>query len=571
MPSDLRKLRNLVGLADCLQCDVDLLKSWQENKASFSRPLQIQRRTRSRRPRDVFAITDDASLMMLKDLVVVLDEFLRAIFPGIYPSRFAHGYVKKRSAFTNAAIHVGAAKLMKVDIRDFFPSIDQHKVREALLPFEIPDSGRDLLAELVTLDGTLPIGFPTSPLLSNIVLQQADERLAAIADTFKCAYSRYADDLSFSGGQLPSLSEIRSVLIDAGFSLANDKTVLTKRGQKMVVTGYDITSESPRLPKIQRHGLRQTAYYIAKFGVEGHSKYIGSSAQSESTRLQGRIDYLHASQPHLAAKLRAKLSERASELEALTQWHSRARARDKVIFIDETETENGAFAICAAVVDADSFATKRVTEVRDRLFLDPGFAQEKRDAATKNGLHYCDLPEDGRKEAVKLLASLTSLRIHISYSRKQILSPTQKQDLHERLLVAMFRHRMKEHHHGRVSFLVENTSYLSVAPLLAHLAIQYNRLPADKRCSELPSLALIKKLDDVRTCLPDIALGAWRRYADSKRDEDLESLRYRTIQRKVSTLYNDDTGVMHAKRNPFVPFRVAAAEERGAGRNELGS
>jgi len=115
------------------------------------------------------------------------------------PPECVTGFVRGRSIFDNARVHAGGGNLMVVDIEDFFPSITFEKVERVFASFGFPPGVARQLAALCCLHNRLPQGAPTSPAIANLVCKPLDEKLLELAKDWGAKYSRYADDLSFSG------------------------------------------------------------------------------------------------------------------------------------------------------------------------------------------------------------------------------------------------------------------------------------------------------------------------------------------------------------------------------------
>ena len=166
---------------------------------------------------------------------------LHNIFVHLPRCESTHGFVQERNIFTNATHHLAGNNLMVVDIHDFFPSISRERVVEVLrqhLPYYQVVASQ--LAGLCTLNGSLPQGAPTSPALANIAFFAADRRLAALSKTWGCTYTRYADDLAFSGERRFSKQDLKKVQIiveSEGFRLNRQKSRIVGSGDRQIVAG----------------------------------------------------------------------------------------------------------------------------------------------------------------------------------------------------------------------------------------------------------------------------------------------------------------------------------------------
>jgi hypothetical protein len=239
-----------------------------------------------------------------------LDSVQRRIGALLFPldltiGEHAHGYVARRSIKTNAAVHVGARHLQKFDIKEFFSNINAEMISSKLRSAGFGDGAAQLLSRLTTCRGSLPLGARTSPRISNLVLWDFDDRMAEVAAEQGLRYSRYADDLSFSG-TLPFdvEDEVEASLSLLGFSLNPAKTKLFKHGQPMFVTGLSVSDELfPRLRKRQKSRLRAEFFYVEKYGVDGHAETVGEDPNHAAARIMGQYHYARSIEPLFARRL----------------------------------------------------------------------------------------------------------------------------------------------------------------------------------------------------------------------------------------------------------------------------
>jgi hypothetical protein len=199
-----------------------------------------------------------------------------------------HGFVPDRSIVTAARQHCAASWILKLDIRDFFPSIDEGRVVELLSNLHYPAPAARLLARLLTLDGRLPQGAPTSPVLANLAFSDTDKRLVKIANHYALKYTRYADDLIFSSKKDWPGKELMETITHAirqeGWTVAKGKTRITLAPRRMSVLGLVVNGEVPRLPKSARNQIRQMRYFLQKgYGSDtDRNRFIGHIAYSNS-------------------------------------------------------------------------------------------------------------------------------------------------------------------------------------------------------------------------------------------------------------------------------------------------
>ncbi len=222
----------------------------------------------------------------------------------------AHGFIAKKSIQTNALVHAGADVVVKVDIKDFFPTITLPRVKGLLRKSGLPEQVATLVALLCTESPrdvvdfrgqtlyvatgarALPQGSPASPMITNALCVRLDKRMAGLGRKLGCTYTRYADDLTFSFKKKDASSTapigsllhgVRVVLQGEGFELNAKKTTVMGGGARQVVTGLIInkrpkaTASSPstsatRVPREVVRTLRAALHNRAKGKIkEGES------------------------------------------------------------------------------------------------------------------------------------------------------------------------------------------------------------------------------------------------------------------------------------------------------------
>src|SRR5262249_40862584 len=159
---------------------------------------------------------------------------------------------------TNAEQHLAKKHLLSVDVYRFFESITSPMVEWALEGIGFSSFAAPRLAQLVTVNGFLPPGYPTSPTLSNLIVQDMDLQFIQLCGS-DSTYTRYADDLYFSSNRaVPSLDAIQMIIDDHGFSLHPAKTKSMPRGSKQYVTGLTVFDHvRPHVSRIIKRRLRQ--------------------------------------------------------------------------------------------------------------------------------------------------------------------------------------------------------------------------------------------------------------------------------------------------------------------------
>jgi RNA-directed DNA polymerase len=220
----------------------------------------------------------------------------------------AHGFRRERSIVSNAELHVGSPLLAKYDIKDFFGSVREADVFRTYRRVGYTRHVAHVLTRLTTLRGVLPQGAPTSPDLANVAAYRLDARLSGLAGRRNIMYTRYADDLTFSGAAVADQKFRRAVehiMRDCGFSPNERKTVILSQSAQQRVTGV-VVNEHAGWPRVTRRWLRQEVYYLAKYGVEEHVRRRGYQHAAYKEFLYGHLYALRQLHPAEADESMAK-------------------------------------------------------------------------------------------------------------------------------------------------------------------------------------------------------------------------------------------------------------------------
>lgn len=230
-----------------------------------------------------------------------LKRLQRRLYHVVLRNRPVHSSVycaPRLSALDAAGVHKRHSYLLHLDIKDFFPSVTVDRVRSALEREGVEDSFVPLLARLVTARGSLPQGAPTSPAIANLVLEPLDQRLAGLCSSSGAglAYTRFVDDLAFSGGERLGAfeGEIRKIVWLAGWEL-NDRGGLLGPDEPHrllgVIAGCELSLGEDYLAAVRRtlSDLRRGKYQL----------------QPELLReLRGNIEWIESVEPVRGGRLR---------------------------------------------------------------------------------------------------------------------------------------------------------------------------------------------------------------------------------------------------------------------------
>ena len=252
---------NQEHLSQLLGYKTDYLYKASNSQKHFYRTYEISKRSGGQR-------TISEPLPSLKEIQKWI---LQEILYKVKVSPYAKAYVPKLSIKDNARFHKCQSIVLSLDISDFFGSIEWYKVFGIFTNLGYCESVSVMLANLTTLDKCLPQGAPTSPALSNIFFLPIDNRISKFTSKNKIRYTRYADDLTFSG-DLDAGSVIKlvaKILADYSLKLNKSKTHVMKKSSRQEVTGI-VVNEKLQASKELRSILRQEIYYIEKFGLDSH-------------------------------------------------------------------------------------------------------------------------------------------------------------------------------------------------------------------------------------------------------------------------------------------------------------
>lgn len=246
---------------------------------------------------------------------------LNVLFKALYSaSPYAMGFVEGKSIVDNARIHTNQNYVFNIDLKDFFPSIDQARVwkRLQIAPFSFNPKIAGLIAGLCSIKSlryaddkpfskcfVLPQGAPTSPLLTNAICDTLDRRLHGLANRFGLHYSRYADDITFSSmhnvyqpdGDF--LKELERIISGQRFTINAKKTRLNHCSSRQEVTGLTVGLKINVTRKYVKD-IRAILHIWEKYGM--NAAYAAFYPRYKSDKCQ-----LHRGEPNLVNVISGKL------------------------------------------------------------------------------------------------------------------------------------------------------------------------------------------------------------------------------------------------------------------------
>jgi len=230
-------------------------------------------------------------LPSLKDIQCwILSNILEKIPVG----KPAKAYVKNTTLKQNLVFHRGQDLVLKMDIADFFGSIKRNAIETIFRDLGYSKYVSNLLGKICCLNTSLPQGAPTSPYLSNLYMRDFDKMVWGYCTMFKIRYTRYSDDLTFSGSFDPSTrikTFVTGKLLELGLVVNDKKTKVMTKSQRQTVTGI-VVNEKIQVDRKRRKAIRLQVYYIKKFTLQGHLKNIKNNRVNYLPHLLGQINYV---------------------------------------------------------------------------------------------------------------------------------------------------------------------------------------------------------------------------------------------------------------------------------------
>jgi len=246
---------------------------------------------------------------------------LQHVYEKLPVHHAAHGFLAARSIVSNAQKHAGADVIVKIDVKDFFPTITFRRVKGLLRKGGLPEGVATVCAliatepprETVTFRGktlyvaqgprALPQGAPTSPAITNAICVRLDRRLAGLAKQLGFTYTRYADDLTFSYAKKNKterapvgalLHGANLILASEGFRVHHKKTAVMRAGMTQRVTGMVVNKAGEGIPtaRVPRETIRRL-----KAAIFNREKGRPSKGDETLEELKGMAAFVNMADP----------------------------------------------------------------------------------------------------------------------------------------------------------------------------------------------------------------------------------------------------------------------------------
>jgi retron-type reverse transcriptase len=227
----------------------------------------------------------DAPRFFLKTVQYWISDYLLAGF-RIHPC--CHAYIRGRSILTNANLHTKQPYVSNLDIKEFFNSISRQHIRQVLIDNGIGANLASTVSSLVTLNSSLPQGAPTSPILSNAFLFDADGKISDACSRLGVIFTRYADDITLSADNIGAIKRasdfVAYALSEVGLRLNKRKTRIASWRASQRVTGL-VVNHGVRPPRSYRRSVR-SEFNHALYDVDVNL------TSKKLDRLHGHLSYL---------------------------------------------------------------------------------------------------------------------------------------------------------------------------------------------------------------------------------------------------------------------------------------
>ena len=287
---------------------------------------------------------DNRLKMLQRKLAPLLDQLYRVRNP-------VHGFVPNRSVKTNAEAHMNRRHVVNLDLKDFFPSITENRIRGVLRALGVDHRVSEIVARLCCYNGHLPQGAPTSPVLSNMICYRLDTVLLQLAKGARAIYTRYADDITFSTYQPPAglfeiaippsgrfapealAANLLKAVTGNGFAINPDKAHYADRHARRIVTGLKI-NELINVDRLYVRNLRAALHSVGRIRIDPAKR--ADRFVSDWQRLgQARTTMQQGGDTNSAKRVSGRMADMAKGLERDPQVESLLRNRTRELGIDK--------------------------------------------------------------------------------------------------------------------------------------------------------------------------------------------------------------------------------------------
>lgn len=248
--------------------------------------------------------TIEAPAADLKRVLSRLNGYLQSAY-YFEKSKAAHGFIlgvrndeDRRNVVTNAKKHLGKAYLLNIDLKNFFHTVTRERIVKIFegKPFRFKRDLPEVLADLVCYQGRLPMGTPTSPVLSNFACRELDAALVQFAEEMLWAYSRYADDMSFSSNQMiraEKVNSLRQIIKQHDFIINECKLKIYEPEELKIVTGLLVSNKKVELAPDYLPNLKQEILHLGSvYRIQNEQGQLTTKWVEEfKQQVRGRLNF----------------------------------------------------------------------------------------------------------------------------------------------------------------------------------------------------------------------------------------------------------------------------------------
>lgn len=464
----------------------------------------------------------------------------------------AYGFVKGKSTFDNAKIHLNRQILVQFDIENFFKSINYENIKKIFFQLCKNDDIASILTSLTTVNTSLVEGLHTSPVLANLFFYDLDIQLFELAQKHDCLYTRYADDITFSTNfkdiNVKKLEkEVSAILKESNLSLNNEKTRISKKGQPQYVTGLSVSNpEFPRIPRLMKKKIRQELYYIKKYGAEDHFMNKKEKLYDGMQRLNGWIIYCHAIEKELAKKFQDQILMTDAYTD-IHEYNKRLRKKEKRkeelhLYFDETLYGNYFGMSCVLIQDENhQDISNDLNTFYDQLSGDQLIPKKGRI------FHYCEDSHDVRGQIVDRLRKC-DFQAYIVFSKLETNSYTK--DDYLKIFYKVLFDRIHKNYDCTVHIYYEENNKIKTADIDDLVEDIKDKLNNQTSMVISINIQKITKQNHL-SVIPDYVLGLFKDAYLKKERKDFEIRYCQKLSNKIRLVIDLDTNKYYSRYNPL--------------------
>lgn len=227
------------------------------------------------------------------------------ILSKIQVSPSCMGFRKGSSTLDNAVPHIGANTILNIDLKDFFPTVTKKQVYNVFKTIGYNKLIATVFTNICTFKNMLPQGSPSSPMLANLTAWTLDLRIQGYVGKRGISYTRYADDLSFSGLNPSKVAKIipmiKTIINEENFVVNHKKTRIASSARAKIVTGLVVNEDSVGIGKQKFKDLRAKIHHLTLPAEQTNEKLL--------YHVVGWLSYLNSVDKERLKKAKKYISE----------------------------------------------------------------------------------------------------------------------------------------------------------------------------------------------------------------------------------------------------------------------